>query len=85
MRSLWIVGAVAACAAAAILAWPKSAVVAQVPFSAEGCTCSRPTLLTGPGRVEAAVYHCVCPGAQCVITMTQATATMPANVAQSCR
>jgi hypothetical protein len=75
----------AAVALAGFLLWPKSAVVAQVQVNADGCTCSRPTMLVGPGRSEAAVFHCVCPGTQCVITATQPTATQPANVAQSCR
>lgn len=83
MRTLWIGTIAAALALAAALLWPKSEVVAQV--NADGCTCSRPTALAAPGRAEAAVYYCVCPGMQCVITATAPTATQPANVAQSCR
>jgi hypothetical protein len=83
MKTLWIGTIVAALALAGALLWPKSEVVAQI--NADGCTCSRPTSLAVPGRADAAVFYCVCPGMQCVITATAPTATQPANVAQSCR
>lgn len=69
----------------ALLWWSRSSAVAQMSVDAQGCTCSRPAALAAPGRAEAAVFYCVCPGMQCVITATAPTATQPANVAQSCR
>lgn len=52
--------------------------------AAEGCTCSKPTSLVS-GREGVTVWHCVCPGIQCVITATQGGASMPPNVAQHCK
>lgn len=83
MKTLWIGTIAAALVLAGALLWPKSEVVAQV--NAEGCTCSRPTTLVGPGRAEAAVFYCVCPGMQCVTTVTQPSSTQSPNVAQNCR
>lgn len=83
MRSLWIATLAVGVAVAAALLWPKSEAGAQI--NAEGCTCSRPTAITGPGRAEAAVFYCVCPGTQCVVTVTQPGAAQPPNVAQTCR
>lgn len=86
MKSLSIGAGVAALfLLSGLLWWSRSTVIAQVPVDAQGCTCSRPASLVGPGRAEAAVFYCVCPGMQCVISTTAPTATRPANVAQSCR
>jgi hypothetical protein len=82
MKTLWIGTITVALGLAAALLWPKSEAGAQI--NAEGCTCSRPSMLTVPGRPDAAVFYCVCPGMQCVITTTAPTAAQPSNVAQSC-
>lgn len=86
MNSLWIGAGAAALFLLAGLLWRSgSTVIAQVPVDAQGCTCSRPASLVGPGRAEAALFYCVCPGMQCVISATAPTATQPGNLAQSCR
>lgn len=86
MKSLSIGAGVAALVLLSGLSWwSGSTVVAQVPVDAQGCTCSRPASLVGPGRAEAALFYCVCPGMQCVTTVTQPSSTQPPNVAQNCR
>lgn len=81
----WVVAAVAV-GAAGLLLWPRSKVNAQVPSSlnADGCTCSRPTVL-GTGRDQLFVYYCACPGMQCMVTATAAGSGVPPNVVQNCR
>jgi hypothetical protein len=84
-----IVGSVIAAIAvgvAGLALWPRSVVNAQVPSSlnAEGCTCSRPTVL-GAGRDQLSIYYCACPGMQCMVTATAAGGSGPANVVQNCR
>jgi hypothetical protein len=72
---------VAAVAATAFLLWPHAP---QAQINADGCTCSRATQL-GAGREALAIYHCVCPGTQCVITATQAGTGVPPQVEQTCK
>lgn len=73
-RLLSIGAAIAAFAAAAWLAWPHQAVKAQAGaqagalVNASGCSCSPPTSLPDRNNPQLSVYHCVCPGMQCVIT-----------------
>jgi hypothetical protein len=77
--------------AAALALWPKAPAGAQVApqigaINVEGCTCSRPSTLALGTRGEVFVYHCVCPGAQCVIAAAPAAAAGVApQLAQSCR
>jgi hypothetical protein len=82
------VGAGAMLVAAGLALWPKQQAQAQASalVNAEGCSCSRPTALGMGVRGEAFVFHCVCPGTQCVITVASAgTASGSPHVAQSCR
>lgn len=77
--------------AAALLLWPKAPAGAQAgppvgALQADGCTCSRPSTLALGGRGEVFVYHCVCPGTQCVIAAAPASSGgVAAQLAQSCR
>ncbi|HXF45123.1 MAG TPA: hypothetical protein VNK91_03290 [Burkholderiaceae bacterium] len=84
MNKLWIAACASAVALTAGALFAPSAPVAQAQINADGCTCSRPTAL-GTGADRLAVYHCVCPGIQCVVTATAATGAMPPNVAQHCK
>lgn len=84
MKKLLFALGAGALALAAVALFPRSAPQAQAQINADGCTCSRPTAL-GTGAERLAVYHCVCPGIQCVVTATAATAAMPPNVAQHCK
>ncbi len=84
MRKILVAGACAGVVVlgAALALWPKSQAGAQV--NVDGCTCSRPTALSGAGRADLQVWHCVCPGMQCVITAAPAANAAP-NLEQSCK
>jgi hypothetical protein len=88
MQRIWLGSAIVALAVGGVglFFWPRSPLNAQVStqLNAEGCTCSRPTLL-GSAREQLSVYYCACPGAQCVITATAAGTSVPPNLAQTCR
>lgn len=83
MRKLWIGAGTLALACAASVAWMRNAPTAQAQVNVEGCSCTRPSVLAS-GAERLSVYHCVCPGMQCVITATAATASAPPNLQQSC-
>jgi len=75
-----------AVAAAGLLLWPRSKASAQATpqINAEGCSCSRPTVV-GAGREQLSLYYCACPGMQCMVATTAAGSAMPPNLVQSCR
>jgi hypothetical protein len=72
--------------AAGLLLWPRSKVSAQITpqLSAEGCSCSRPTVI-GTGREQLSLYYCACPGMQCTVVATAAGSALPPNITQVCR
>lgn len=72
--------------AAGLVLWPRSKASAQITtqVNAEGCSCSRPTVV-GSGRDQLSIYYCACPGMQCTVTATAAGGGVPPNVVQSCR
>ncbi|MCS6945010.1 MAG: hypothetical protein RMK97_06310 [Sutterellaceae bacterium] len=82
MKTLLIALAAAAVALAASALIPRAMPPVQAQMNADGCTCSRPTLL-GSGAERLSVYHCVCPGMMCVVTAT-AAASMPPSIQQNC-